>query len=215
MQRAYTYLASTFSSLPADYSKPIHVDLPVSHAGAFVYWVEYDGEAPGERIKGRHGYFNIDPILRIKSRTPTLDPTIRTPLLPADGGGVVSKDQYIDLPLDGLAVLTLVSKWMGPIDQWRKHFEEASQRGYTMLHWTPLQERGKSGSPYSIRDQMRYDVNAGTDVAIVEKTLRVAKEEYGLLSMTDIVLNHTASDSPWLIEHPEAGPSPSCTFNIC
>lgn len=202
--RAYIH---SYSRLPTDYSKPIHIDLPISHAGAFVYWIEYDGDNSGDRIKGRHGYFNIDPILKIKARTAILDPKTSTPLLPANGGAVVSKDRYVNLPLNGLAILTLVSKWMGPIDQWRKHFKEASHRGYTMLHWTPLQERGKSGSPYSIRSQLRYDASAGANASIVEQTLKLAREEYGLLNMTDIVLNHTANDSPWLLDHPEAGSS--------
>ena len=183
------------------------MDLPISHAGAFVYWIEYDGDNPRDRIKGRQGHFNIDPILKIKARTAILDPNTSTPLSPASGGAVVSTDQYVDLPLNGLAILTVVSKWMGHIDQWRKHFEEASQRGYTMLHWTPLQERGQSGSPYSIRSQLRYDASASTDANKVEETLELARDEYGLLNMTDIVLNHTANDSSWLLDHPEAGTS--------
>ncbi|RDB20804.1 Glycogen debranching enzyme [Hypsizygus marmoreus] len=196
-------------SLPTDYSKPIQVDLPISQAGAFVYWIEYDGKTPGKRIKGREGYFNIDPILKTKARTPILDLETLKPLSPAEGGAVISKDQYVNLPLDGLAILTVVSKWMGPIAEWRKHFEEASQRGYTMLHWTPLQERGESGSPYSIRDQLRYDPSVGGDTSKIENILEIARKEYGLLALTDVVLNHTANDSPWLVDHPEAGFSPA------
>ena len=186
-----------------------------------MYWIEYDGDNPPDRVKGRQGYFNVDPILKIKARTAILDLDTSTPLSPAGGGATVSQDQYVNLPLNGLAILTVVSKWMGPIDQWRKHFEEASQRGYTMLHWTPLQERGQSGSPYSIRSQLRYDASASTDTTKVEETLKLARDEYGLLSMTDIVLNHTANDSPWLLDHPEAGASFLLAaklyiyFNIC
>lgn len=172
-----------------------------------MYWVEYDGDAAGQRIEGRKGYFNIDPILKLKARSTILDPKTSSPLLPAQGGAIIIKDQYVNLPLDGLSILTVVSKWMGPIGEWEKHFEEASQRGYTMLHWTPLQERGESGSPYSVKDQLRYDPSIGGDASKVEGVLKIAKEKYGLLSLTDVVLNHTANDSPWLVNHPEAGTS--------
>ncbi|KAH7885855.1 glycoside hydrolase family 13 protein [Phlebopus sp. FC_14] len=205
--------------LPTDFSKPIQVDLPISHAGAFVYWVEYDGDAPGERIKGREGYFNVDPILRVPARSHILSNDLK-PLLPDEGGAAILQG-VVNLPLDGLAILTVVSKWMGPISTWRKHFKEASDRGYTMLHWTPLQERGASDSPYSIKDQRKYDlsiydspVDFQAAVSQMEDVLRIAKDDYGLLSLTDVVLNHTASDSTWLLDHPEAGYSPSNTPHL-
>lgn len=175
-----------------------------------MYWVEYDGDAAGERIKGREGYFNIDPILRTKARKAILSPDAK-PLSVEAGGAAFTKDN-INIPLDCLSILTVVSKWMGPLAEWRKHFSEAKDRAYTMLHYTPLQERGESDSPYSIRNQMKYDPSlftsqAGADggVTQIEAMLKIAREEYGLLSLTDVVLNHTANDSPWLNDHPEAG----------
>lgn len=121
--------------------------------------------------------------------------------------------EYVELPLDGLSILTLVSKWMGPASDWHRYFAETSVRGYNMIHWTPLQERGESDSPYSIRNQLVYepsmfpDKSVGSDggKAYLQEVLKVAKEEYGLLSLIDVVLNHTANDSPWLLDHPEAG----------
>jgi glycogen debranching enzyme len=104
--------------LPTDFTKAIQVDLPISHAGAFVYWVEYDGDAPGERVKGREGYFNIDPILRVRARSPILSIDLK-PLLPSEGGTRLLPE-YVNLPLDGIAMLTVVSKWMGPISRWKK-----------------------------------------------------------------------------------------------
>lgn len=167
---------------------------------------------PGQRIKGREGYFNVDPILRVPARSDILSADLK-PLLPSDRGAQILPE-HVNLPLDGLAMLTVISKWMGPIAQWKRHFQEASNRGYTMLHWTPLQVRGASDSPYSIKDQNNYDLGVfDTPVeplaatSIIEATLRVAKEEYGLLNLTDVVLNHTASDSEWLVHHPEAGES--------
>lgn len=90
-----------------------------------------------------------------------------------------------------------------------------------MLHYTPLQERGESDSPYSIRSQLAYDSSLfGADLKEEEgrkrvvEILKVAREEYGLLSLTDVVLNHTANDTPWLNEHPEAGFSPANTPHL-
>ena len=105
---------------------------------------------------------------------------------------------------------------MGPVSKWSYFFQEASDRGYNMLHWTPLQERGESNSPYSIKDQLRYEPSMFSDprsveddggVAKMEEVLNLARDRYGLLHLTDVVLNHTANNSVWLEEHPEAGQS--------
>ncbi|VDC00989.1 unnamed protein product [Peniophora sp. CBMAI 1063] len=206
--------------LPTNVAKPIEIDLPISHAGAFAYWVEYDGPS-GTRVTGRQGYFNIDPILRSRARAPILSKDL-TLLSPGDGGAVI-KDGYVNLPLSGVSMLSIVSKWMGPVSKWPKFFEEARDRGYNMIHWTPLQQRGESNSPYSIADQLAYDVTMFDEdedyksdggIAKMEKILTLAAEEYGLLSLTDVVLNHTANNSPWLEQHPEAGFSPANTPHL-
>ncbi|KAG9123786.1 hypothetical protein FRC07_013965 [Ceratobasidium sp. 392] len=198
--------------LPTDFSKPIKIDLPISHAGAFVYWLEYDG--PDGRVKAREGYFNVDPVLSTYKRTPVLDPKS---LSVAAESKFLEPRQPVHIPLDGIAMLTVVSKWMGPLPEWEQHFAEARARGYNMLHYTPLQQRGESQSPYSIADQMAYDRGlfeasyTGTKedgVERVKQTLKLAREQYGLLSLTDVVLNHTANNSDWLQDHPEAGFSP-------
>ncbi|ELU43609.1 glycogen debranching enzyme [Rhizoctonia solani AG-1 IA] len=198
--------------LPTDFSKPIKIDLPISHAGAFVYWLEYDG--PEGRIKAREGYFNIDPILTTYRRTPVIDDKT---LAVQSQTGFLEPLQAVNIPLDGIAMLTVVSKWMGPLPEWEQHFAEARTRGYNMLHYTPLQQRGESKSPYSIADQMAFDRGLFEDgydgskeegIQRVKDTLKLAKKKYGLMSLTDVVLNHTANNSDWLQDHPEAGFSP-------
>ena len=202
--------SSRLSRLPTNFSKPIQIDLPISHAGAFVYWIEYEGINAGERIKGREGYFNVDPILRIRARSPILSSDLK-PISVGDGGAGL-QSSTVNLPLDGLSILTVVSKWMGPLSVWKNHFAEARDRGYTMLHYTPLQTRGESDSPYSIEDQLGYDPSLFDDKITpdggkdcIETILKIAKEDFGLLSLTDVVLNHTANNSVWLNDHPEAG----------
>ena len=89
---------------------------------------------------------------------------------------------------------------------WDKHLNGISQRGYNMVHFTPLNQRGDSNSPYSLYDMHAFDSehfpNGEKDVATMISKM---ESDFGLLSLTDVVLNHTADNSKWLEAHPEAG----------
>lgn len=119
----------------------------------------------------------------------------------------------VPLPLDGLVIQSIIAKWMGNLQEWTPHLERMSRRGYNMIHFTPLQQRGESNSPYSILDQLAFsdDLYEKKGIAkdVKEKKMKEAlskiKKDYGMLSMIDVVLNHTANNSPWLQDHPEAG----------
>jgi glycogen debranching enzyme len=211
--------------------RPIKVDLPISAAGAFCYYIEYDGT--DKRTTGRKGYFNVDPIITLPARSPFfiasdetsgstppgMDSKPNALLHDVTSGKVVQGSQsQVHLPLDALAMLSIIAKWQGPINEWDSHYAEASRRGYNFIHYTPLQSRGESGSPYSIYDQLVFDhalLKDGKDTdkdggeKQVRKALQMAREKYALGSCTDVVLNHTANNSPWLHEHPEAGYSPA------
>ncbi|SPQ18522.1 52d3b593-4ab6-48fa-90fe-d7bacb49fd56 [Thermothielavioides terrestris] len=98
-------------------------------------------------------------------------------------------------------------KFMGKYPQdWERHLRGISDRGYNMVHFTPLQVRGVSNSPYSLYDQLGWDpVCFPEGEKDVEKMVQSLEKNHSLLSLTDIVLNHTANNSQWLQEHPEAG----------
>jgi glycogen debranching enzyme len=111
------------------------------------------------------------------------------------------------MPLDAISIISCLSKFMGQYpEEWDKHLNGISQRGYNMIHFTPLTIRGESNSPYSIYDQLAFDKdlfpNGEKDIADLCHRM---EEDYGLLALTDIVWNHTANNSKWLQEHPEAG----------
>jgi glycogen debranching enzyme len=79
-----------------------------------------------------------------------------------------------------------------------------------MVHFTPIQALGKSNSAYSIKDQLklnpvynRHDQKYTFDH--VEGLIKKMNHEWQVLSMTDLVYNHTANNSEWLQEHPECG----------
>lgn len=111
------------------------------------------------------------------------------------------------LPVEAIAVFSILSKFMGKFpSDWDNHLRGISERGYNMVHFTPLTERGESNSPYSVYDQLKFDPaafpNGEKDVSSM---VRKMQDEFGLLAMTDVVWNHTANNSKWLEEHPEAG----------
>ncbi|KAF9209730.1 hypothetical protein BGZ49_001800 [Haplosporangium sp. Z 27] len=170
-------------------------DLIISTAGAFEYYVEHspylqDGSIAW--IRSQSGYFVVDPQLTLQ-----------------DGASKVS------IPLDGLVIESVVPKWMGKLSEWKPHLETISKSGYNMIHFVPLQYRGISNSPYSIFDQLKFDPRLFEEKdskkseeeqrAIVKKVIDEIETKYGVLSMTDVVWNHTACNSTWLWDHPESG----------
>lgn len=89
---------------------------------------------------------------------------------------------------------------------WKKHLRGISERGYNMIHFTPLQQRGSSNSPYSIFDQLSWDPECFPNgEADIKKLVESMEKDHGLLGLTDVVWNHTADNSIWLQEHPEVG----------
>lgn len=174
--------------LEPSFNTPIEIDIVVPHAGAFAYYLTYtplpklfhrSGDVP-QPTKSETYYLDVAPHLRVRNST---------------------------LPLNSLSIISCLSKFLGsfPTD-WRKHLHGISERGYTMVHFTPLLMRGDSNSPYSIYDQHTFDTavfpNGERDVQTLVQEM---EDDHGLLSLTDIVWNHTANNSKWLESHPEAG----------
>lgn len=91
------------------------------------------------------------------------------------------------------------------MNSWESKLRVAKESGYNLIHFTPIQELAGSRSAYSLKDQLKIDPNYGNvgyeDVGRVVAKLR---DEWGLASICDIVLNHTGNESPWLQEHPES-----------
>ena len=98
---------------------------------------------------------------------------------------------------------SVVSKWLG--SDWEPILSKIAAKNYNMVHFTPLQERGESNSPYSIYDQLQFDQKHFKSPEEVDNLVKHLHRDLNMLSLTDIVFNHTANNSPWLVEHPEAG----------
>lgn len=174
--------------LRPDFNGVTEIDVPIFEANAYSFYTTY---TPLPQWSFTH--------------VPSPEPT-RTPIYYIDVCPRLTLHGQV-LPTESIIVLSILSKFMGsyPTD-WHNHLRGISQRGYNMVHFTPLMIRGSSNSPYSIFDQLAFDhgvfSNGEKDVACMVKKMQ---SEYNLLAMTDVVWNHTANNSDWLEEHPEAG----------
>lgn len=110
------------------------------------------------------------------------------------------------LSLNALNIESVISKWMGPVNTWENKLTLIKEKGYNMIHFTPLQQRGSSNSPYSIYDQLAFDKECFPHgEKDINALVSMMEHKIHLLSLTDVVYNHTAHNSDWLKDHPEAG----------
>lgn len=180
--------ANTSRRLKPDFNGCTEIDIPIYEANAYSFYTTYS-PLP------QWSFTDITPT------TPTQTPKYYIDVCPR----LTLQGQQ--MPIESIIVFSVLSKFMGryPTD-WDNHLRGISQRGYNMVHFTPLMIRGASNSPYSIYDQHQFDTgafpNGEKDVAHLVKKMH---EEFNMLAMTDVVWNHTAHNSKWLEEHPEVG----------
>lgn len=110
----------------------------------------------------------------------------------------------------------MLSQSLGDVDRWDSFFKELKDLGYNSIHFTPVQELGISNSAYCVYDQLEISSTFFKEPKISpeeKKTkmisvLKKLENDNQMFLITDVVWNHTARNSPWLSEHPEA------TYNL-
>ncbi|MEJ2672579.1 MAG: alpha-amylase family glycosyl hydrolase [Deltaproteobacteria bacterium] len=95
----------------------------------------------------------------------------------------------------------------GTIPRWEEHLDHIADMGFTWIFLNPINTPGLSGSLYAVKDYFglnpRFCPEAGQDPeAALEHFLKAARGR-GLKVMLDLVINHTAIDSPLVSQHPE------------
>lgn len=184
----YGYEVKLFSDIPVKNQRytrgtyrPLSDSVTANLSGSFHYFFTIDGS--DSNINGE-GYILVEPYLQI--------------------GGE-------HLPLDCIQSITFLSKCLGPLSTWKGKLAVAKESGYNMIHFTPIQELGGSKSAYSLRNQLKtnpsFSENGASSPSLEEVASIVSeiRKEWKMLSVCDIVLNHTANESEWLLEHPECG----------
>ena len=111
--------------------------------------------------------------------------------------------------------------------EWDPYFDYCQKSGFNMVHFTPLQPRGFSNSPYSIANQIDLSddlfpraMDPNEKFNHLTAVMDEMRAKHQLSAMIDIVWNHTSSDSMWLRDHPEAGynmdnsPHLKCAYDL-
>uniref|UniRef100_A0A5S6R4Q9 Glycogen debranching enzyme n=1 Tax=Trichuris muris TaxID=70415 RepID=A0A5S6R4Q9_TRIMR len=112
--------------------------------------------------------------------------------------------------LQSLECQTVLAKLLGTFDQWEDRLKVTCESGYNVIHITPIQALGCSNSSYSIADQLKFNPqfvppDAKYGFKDVQELVQKLHKEYRVFTISDVVWNHTARNSPWLLQHPECG----------
>ncbi|MBM4320614.1 MAG: alpha-amylase [Deltaproteobacteria bacterium] len=106
-----------------------------------------------------------------------------------------------------IIIYNIFPRLAGKLDQWLRHAERARELGFTWIFLNPVQLPGFSGSLYSVKDHRSVNPEflpegtRGNGYAELGRTLSLL-HDLGLRVMVDLVINHTAIDSPLVEEHP-------------
>ncbi|ANB13548.1 bifunctional 4-alpha-glucanotransferase/amylo-alpha-1,6-glucosidase [Sugiyamaella lignohabitans] len=200
----HKYYEYPLKTTDCGFSEDIHVDIKIFAGGPYSCYITY--KPPSEDYFS-HVDSNAVNGQRAVTAANGVDPEIITStkkfhFIVSTGFSLGGKP----IELDSLSIQTVLSKLMGPVNTWGPKLKAIKDKGYNMIHFTPLQYRGASDSPFSIYDQLDWDPkcfpNGEDDIAQLVSDM---EHKYGLLSLTDVVLNHTAHNSDWLRSHPEVG----------
>lgn len=96
---------------------------------------------------------------------------------------------------------------VGPIPRWEEHLKRIAALGFTWIYLNPIHTPGLSGSLYAVKDYLginpRFYPESGADPEAALAHFLQAADRRGLRVMLDLVINHTAIDSPLVAQHPQ------------
>ena len=105
-------------------------------------------------------------------------------------------------------IYNLFQRLVGPTTRWPEHARRAREMEFEWLYLNPWHYPGFSGSLYAVKDYRRLNplfLPQGADPESLDP-LREALariRDLGMRPVMDLVVNHTAKDSPLIGEHPE------------
>lgn len=108
---------------------------------------------------------------------------------------------------DAALIYNLFLPLIGPIPRWEEHLDRVAAMGFNWVFLNPIHPPGLSGSLYAVKDHfginpLFYPESGEDPEAALAHFLKEA-DKRGLKVMLDLVINHTAIDSPLVEQHPE------------
>ncbi len=103
-------------------------------------------------------------------------------------------------------IYSLFPRLAGAMPEWLDHSARAAEMGFNWIHINPVHYPGFSGSLYAVKDFYKLNPlfvpeSCADPMEELRRTI-AAMHDQGLLVMMDLVVNHTAKDSPLIKEHP-------------
>lgn len=116
----------------------------------------------------------------------------------------------------GIRAYNLYPKLVGEMNAWIRHFDRIQAMNFNWIYINPFNYPGLSGSDYAIKNHYHYhplyvtgQLDFKNPEAYVEKGNQLLRkvcreaDKRGIKIMMDLVINHTAFDSPLSQEHPD------------
>jgi starch synthase (maltosyl-transferring) len=104
-------------------------------------------------------------------------------------------------------IYNLFPPLFGPIPRWEEHLDRIAAMGFTWIYLNPINTPGLSGSLYAVKDYFAVNPllwpESGEDPEQALASFLKAAKRRKLKVMLDLVLNHTAIDSPLTVQHPD------------
>lgn len=103
-------------------------------------------------------------------------------------------------------IYSLFPRLAGTMPEWLDHSARAAEMGFNWIHINPVHYPGFSGSLYAVKDFYKLNPlfvpdGCADPMEELRRTI-AAMHDQGLRVMMDLVVNHTAKDSPLIKEHP-------------
>jgi starch synthase (maltosyl-transferring) len=104
-------------------------------------------------------------------------------------------------------IYNLFPPLFGSLPRWEEHLDRIADMGFTWIYLNPINTPGISGSLYAVKDYFAinplFNPGSGEDPEKALAHFLAAAQRRKLKVMLDLVINHTAIDSPLTVQHPE------------